>query len=109
MKTVYTFVPSRNHEYPGPPERPGRLDVLESQLPSFGAERMKPIRARREEVARVHQPQLILAIEEVCKQGLEIIDPAPTYVTETSFEDAMLAAGAVIACARAVLNGDARN
>jgi len=109
MKTVYTFVPSRNHEYPGHPERPGRLDVLESQLPSFGAERMKPIRARREEVARVHQPQLILAIEEVCKQGLEIIDPAPTYVTETSFEDAMLAAGAVITCARAVINGDAGN
>ena len=83
--------------------------MLESQLASFGAERMEPIRARYEEVARVHGPQLILEIEEDCKRGQGIIDPAPTYVTETSFEDAMLAAGAVIACARAVINGDAGN
>jgi len=109
MKTVYTFVPSRNHEYPGHPERPGRLDLLESQLASFGAERMEPIRARYEEVARVHGTQLILEIEDDCKRGQGIIDPAPTYVTETSFEDAMLAAGAVITCARAVINGDASN
>ncbi|MDP2776718.1 MAG: histone deacetylase [Anaerolineales bacterium] len=109
MKTVYTFVPSRNHEYPGHPERPGRLDVLESQLASFEAECIEPIRARQEEVVRVHEPQLILAIEEACKQGAGIIDHAPTYVTETSFEDAMLAAGAVITCARAVINGEAGN
>ncbi|MDP1714624.1 MAG: histone deacetylase [Anaerolineales bacterium] len=109
MKTAYTFVPSRNHEYPDHPERPGRLDVLEPQLASFGAERIEPIRARHEELARVHEPQLIRAIEEVCTQGLGIIDHAPTYVTNTSFEDAMLAAGGVITCMRAVINGDAGN
>ncbi len=109
MKTVYTFVPSRNHEYPDHPERPGRLDVLEPQLDSFCAERIEPIRARHEEVARVHEPQLIRAIEEVCRQGMGIIDHAPTYVTNTSFDDAMLAAGGVITCARAVINGDAGN
>lgn len=109
MNTVFTFVPSRNHEYPGHPERPGRLDVLESQLASFGAERMEPIRARQEEAARAHKPKLIRAIEEICKQGMGIIDHAPTYITETSFEDAMLAAGGVITCARAVINGDAKN
>jgi len=111
MKTVYTFVPSREHKYPDHPERPGRLDVLEPLLDSSiaGVEKIEAVYATHEEVARVHQPQLIKAIEEVCKQGSGIIDHAPTYVTPTSFQDALLAAGGVIACARAVMNGDAKN
>lgn len=107
--TVFTFIPSRNHEYPGHPEKPGRLDVLEPRLDSFGAERIEPIRARHEEVARAHEPKLIRAIEEVCKDGPGMIDHAPTYITQTSYHDALLAAGGVIACTRAVINGDAKN
>jgi acetoin utilization deacetylase AcuC-like enzyme len=109
MKTVYTFVPSPSHKYPDHPERPGRLTLLEPQLDSFGAERIGAKPATMEEVARVHQPQMIRAIEEVCKQGAGIIDYAPTYVTESSFNDALLAAGGVITCTRAVMNGDAQN
>ncbi|HRQ23768.1 MAG TPA: histone deacetylase [Anaerolineales bacterium] len=109
MTTVFTFVPSPNHEYPDHPERPGRLDLLEPMLDSFGAERIEPVRATVEEIARVHQPKMIREIEDVCKQGSGIIDYAPTYVTETSYEDALLAAGGVITCARAVLKGEAQN
>lgn len=111
MKTVFTFVPSPNHEYPDHPERPGRLEVLEPQLDSSiaGVERIEPIRAGYEELARVHEPKMIQAIEDVCRQGMGIIDSAPTYVTDTSFEDALLAAGGVITCVRAVIHGDARN
>lgn len=83
--------------------------MLEPMLDSFGAERIEPLRAAAEEIARVHHPKMIRAIEEVCKQGTGIIDYAPTYVTETSYEDALFAAGGVLACARAVLNGEARN
>src|SRR3990172_1292812 len=109
MKTVFTFVPSSKHEFPDHPERPGRLDVLEPLLNSHiaGVEQIEATRATLEQVARVHQPQLIKAIEEVCKQGPGIIDHAPTYVTQTSYEDALLAAGGVIACTHAVINGDA--
>jgi acetoin utilization deacetylase AcuC-like enzyme len=57
----------------------------------------------------VHHPKLVKDIEDVCKQGPGIIDYAPTFITQTSFEDALLAAGGVITCARAVLNGDAKN
>jgi acetoin utilization deacetylase AcuC-like enzyme len=38
-----------------------------------------------------------------------VIDYAPTFVTHTSYEDALLAAGGVIACTRAVLRREARN
>jgi acetoin utilization deacetylase AcuC-like enzyme len=109
MKTVYTHVPSRSHQYADHPERPGRLSILEPQLGESPAEKIEAKPATTEQVARVHLPALIKSIEEVCRQAPAIIDHAPTYVTRTSYEDALLAAGGVIACTRAVLNGDAGN
>ena len=85
------------------------MDVLEPLLHSISAEKIEATPATHDQVARVHQPQVIKAIEEVCKDGPGIIDQAPTYITQTSYQDALLAAGGVIACTRAVLNGDAKN
>lgn len=109
MSTAFAFVPSRTHQFPDHPERPGRLDVLEPMLTSIDAERIEAMPATVDEIARAHHPKMIRAIEEACKDGPGIIDYAPTYVTKTSYEDALLAAGGVIACARAVINGDAQN
>ena len=110
MQTVYTFVPSPNHVYPDHPERPGRLDILQTRLRSLEAELIDASPATREEIAYVHNPKLISALERVCKeQAPGIIDYAPTYVTPSSFEDSLLAAGGVMTCARAVLNGRAKN
>ena len=110
METVYTFVESLGHVYPDHPERPGRLDVLKPKLPSFTTERIETIRATREEVALIHNPGLISRLEEICRtEAPGIIDYAPTYVTQTSFDDALLATGGVITCSRAVMNGDAKN
>jgi len=110
MNTVYTLIPSAGHVYPDHPERPGRLDVLKPRLQSFKAELIEAMPATREEVALVHNPKLITRLEEVCRtEAPGIIDYAPTYVTPTSFDDALLAAGGVITCSRAVMNGEARN
>jgi acetoin utilization deacetylase AcuC-like enzyme len=110
MKTVYTYVPSPNHIYPDHPERPGRFEGIERRLKSFEAEAIQAKPATPEEVAYVHHPRLISDVEKVCKeQAPGIIDYAPTYVTQSSFEDALLAAGGVMACTRAVLNGEANN
>jgi acetoin utilization deacetylase AcuC-like enzyme len=110
MKTVYTFVPSPNHVYPDHPERPARFNILEPRLESFDAELIQAKPATREEIAYVHHPKLVDALERVCReQAPGIIDYAPTYVTRSSFEDALLAAGGVITCARSVWNGDANN
>ncbi len=110
MPTVYTFVPSPNHIYPDHPERPGRLDVLKPRLDSFPAEMIESKPATRAEVERVHNPELVAALERVCREDAPgIIDYAPTYVTESSYEDALLAAGGVITCTRAVLRGEADN
>lgn len=109
MSTVYTYVPSPNHIYPDHPERPGRFELLEPRLASFQADKIDVIPATREEVARVHHPKLVSELERICSMGPGIIDYAPTYITQTSFNDALSAAGGVITCSRAVMRGEAKN
>jgi acetoin utilization deacetylase AcuC-like enzyme len=110
MNTVYAFVPAPDHVYPDHPERPGRLALLEPRLKTFDAERIETKSATPEEITRVHHPKLVAALERVCReQAPGIIDYAPTYITQSSFGDALDAAGGAITCARAVLNGSARN
>jgi acetoin utilization deacetylase AcuC-like enzyme len=70
---------------------------------------LKVEQATKEETARAHHPGLIASLEEACKEGPALIDPAPTFITKSSFEDALLAAGGSLTCSRAVLSGAARN
>lgn len=110
MNTVYTYVSSPNHLYPEHPERPARLDVLQPRLQSFGVERIEAQPATHEEIAYAHNPKLVSAVEKVCRESAPaVIDYAPTYVTRSSFEDALLAAGGVVSCTRAVIEGEADN
>jgi acetoin utilization deacetylase AcuC-like enzyme len=110
MKTLYSYVPSPDHVYPDHPERPGRFDHLAPRLQAAAAERIETAPATREEIASVHHPKLVSNLEDACRhQAPGIIDYAPTYITRSSFEDALLAAGGVLSCSRAVLNGEARN
>jgi len=110
MNTVYTFVPSPNHIYPDHPEQPARLDILRPRLKDYNAELLDAKPASRDEISLVHDPKLVATLEKICREEAPaIIDYAPTYVTRSSFDDALLAAGGVITCTRAVINGDATN
>ncbi len=110
MTTAYAFVPAPGHDYPDHPEQPGRLEKVSRLLDTVQAERLPVAPARPDEVARVHAPRLLTGLERVCReQAPGIIDYAPTYVTHTSYDDALLAAGAVLTCTRAVLSGEAHN
>lgn len=110
MTTVYTLVQSDTHEYPDHPEQPARLDVLIPRLDSIPAERIPATAATPEQVALVHDPKLVAAIDDVCRtQAPAVIDYAPTFVTPTSYRDALLAVGGTLACTRAVQTGEAHN
>ena len=110
MTTAYTFIASPNHFYPDHPERPARLDILRPRLKNYNAELMDSKPASRDEISLIHDPKLVATLEKICREEAPgIIDYAPTYVTQSSFDDALLAAGGVITCTRAVLNGDAQN
>jgi acetoin utilization deacetylase AcuC-like enzyme len=107
MTTAYTWLPAPNHEYEDHPERPGRLSELEANLDSFGAQKLAAAPATRDEIARVHAPRMIETVEAACKIGGGIIDYAPTFVTSSSFDDALLASGGTLGCVRAVWAGAA--
>jgi acetoin utilization deacetylase AcuC-like enzyme len=110
MTTAYTFVTSPNHLYHDHPERPGRLDILQPRLKKYNTQLLDSIPASRAEISLIHHPKLISSLEKICREEAPaIIDYAPTYVTRSSFDDALLAAGGVITCTRAVLRGDAEN
>ncbi len=109
MRTALAYVPSPGHVYPDHPESPKRFDRLASKLESLGASRITPTPASREAIERVHGPAFVQSLEETCGAGEAIIDFAPTFVTRSSFRDALLAAGATIDCTRAVLTGSAEN
>ena len=110
MNTVYTFVPSPNHIYPDHPEQPARLDILRPRLKDYNAKLLDVAPASRDEISLVHDPKLVATLEKICREEAPaIIDYAPTYVTQSSFEDALLAAGGVITCTRAVMKSNAKN
>lgn len=110
MTLAYTFVPATGHVYPDHPESPGRLDELIPWLDSLDIDRLDVIPAKPEEIARVHLPRLITGLESVCQvQAPGIIDYAPTYITRSSYHDALLAAGATLRCSRAVLQNEVDN
>jgi acetoin utilization deacetylase AcuC-like enzyme len=109
MATAYTWVPSPEHEYEDHPEHPSRLAELETRLPNFKIEKLESAPATREEIARVHAPRMIEGLEAACRAGGGMIDYAPTFVTPTSFDDALLASGGTLGCSRAVWAGEAAN
>jgi acetoin utilization deacetylase AcuC-like enzyme len=110
MTTAYAFVLSPQHEYPDHPERPARLDELVPRLDALAVERFQAAPADQQDIARVHLPQLITGLEAVCReQAPGVIDYAPTYVTRSSYQDALMAAGATLQCTRAVVDAEVDN
>ncbi len=110
MTTAFTFVPSPGHVYADHPERPERFDPLIPRLDSFHAHRLEVVPAAREQIASVHDLKLVSDLERICRsQAPAVIDYAPTYVTRSSFTDALNAAGGALTCTRAVLNRETDN
>jgi acetoin utilization deacetylase AcuC-like enzyme len=107
MTTASVFVPSPQHVYPDHPEAPNRLSQVRRERDKVTWLDVTP--ASREQVARVHDPALIANLELVCQHGPGVIDYAPTYVTASSFQDALAASGGTLTCARAVIHGEAHN
>ncbi|MGO8968691.1 MAG: histone deacetylase [Myxococcaceae bacterium] len=97
--------PGRGH-----PESPARLQRVLSilkELPVPGVEMVRPRPATDAEVARVHTPALRAQL--AATAGKQVVLDADTQVSPKSYEAALLAAGAAVGAAEAVLNGQARN
>src|SRR5262249_42292865 len=94
----------------GHPERPARLDaVLAGAQHHDVADALVPLEPRaasREELERVHPAAYLDAIERFCRAGGGRID-ADTAANSASWDAAVLAAGAGLACADALNRGEA--
>jgi acetoin utilization deacetylase AcuC-like enzyme len=106
MVTAYAFVDSPEHVFPDHPEAPARLERVQIHP---RAQKLDRLQASWDEIGRVHAPAVIHRLEQACASGPGLIDYAPTYVTPSSFDSALAAAGGAIACARAVIGGEADN
>ncbi len=93
---------------PGHPERPERLAAIRRGLAESGlVDSLTPVTPRpvgRTELAAVHRPAYVDAVERACAAGGADLDP-DTHVGPASFETALLAAGAVVEATLAVLSG----
>jgi acetoin utilization deacetylase AcuC-like enzyme len=113
MTTAYVYHPLHlAHKLRGHPESPERLervmDILsrEGMLDQLVA--LEPIQATDKGIELVHSPAHRLRVKDVAARGGGYLDP-DTYVTERSYEAALLAAGGVSTAVRAVLEGKVDN
>ncbi|MCC7018854.1 MAG: histone deacetylase [Ardenticatenales bacterium] len=106
-------VASSGHDDPGHPEHAGRIPAIVAALAADGwgdrLPRLNVDPATEDALARVHDRRYIDALRAAMARAPGVIDPAPTYVTPSSFDDARLSAGAAIAAVDAVLDGRARS
>jgi acetoin utilization deacetylase AcuC-like enzyme len=94
----------------GHPERPERLATLLDDFaahPVPGVTRVTPRAALREELTLIHSPEHVSALGALAGRAARL-DP-DTVVSPHSWEAALLAAGAAVGAAEAVLAGEARN
>jgi acetoin utilization deacetylase AcuC-like enzyme len=106
-------VDSPGHHDPTHPENPDRFAHFD-RLPSTLAGSLRLVEsspARIEEVERVHTPAMLSFLQQACQKAGRspiLIDPAPTFVAEGSWQAALQAAGAVLGLVREVLAGSAQ-
>lgn len=110
MTTACTLVLSPNHRFPGHEEAPSRFSCLDNwETRPYSVKFLDPHPAPIAAVTAVHSERMLRAFEAACRQGPGITDYAPTFVTPSTYRDALLAAGAALACTESVFLGEAGN
>ena len=107
-KKVYcTYVKAPEHTMPGHPEAPGRITRIQEWLEAPPYPEMHWLEAGPVEesaVLRVHRTELLSALRAECRLGIHEFEPAPSYVTPSSYEAALRAAGATLAVSRTIIS-----
>jgi acetoin utilization deacetylase AcuC-like enzyme len=113
LKTAYAYDPIfLEHDLPGHPENRARLERVMAELTATGVlARMIPISVHpvdERSLGRVHAPSHIALVQRIAAGGGGYLD-SDTYVRPSSYDAALMAAGAVVDLVRAVLGGQATN
>jgi acetoin utilization deacetylase AcuC-like enzyme len=107
LTLYYSHPSSLRHETGGHPENAGRIRAIDAALggAALELERREPPRASREQLERVHTPDHVSAIEELCASGGGMID-MDTIASEGSWEAALHGAGAAADAVDRLLAGE---
>lgn len=94
------------HDFAGHAESAARIPAIMTILEQQGLTSMDTIQqivnnqpARIEDIVAVHKRSYIEALARICgnvSPAGEVVDTAPTYVTPTTYQDALYASGAVV-------------
>ncbi|MDD1665343.1 MAG: histone deacetylase [Methanomicrobiales archaeon] len=104
--SVITGNLSSAHDMPRHPETNARLIEALSGVPR-DITRYPPVKALREDVEKIHTPEYVAFLEAACAQTrtFTMLDP-DTYVTRSSFDVALYAAGGAFGAAERALSGE---
>src|SRR3972149_4049430 len=96
------------HEMPGPPESPARLQAIISHLEESGVlarlTKIEPRDATPDDIELLHSRELVARVRGAAEKGGAWLDP-DTYVAPRSYEAALRAAGGLLSATDAVLDG----
>jgi acetoin utilization deacetylase AcuC-like enzyme len=111
MTIAYASVPSLGHDMRDHPENAARVPAIIEALRDAGLldsiAELDVSPAGLSEIESCHSAEYLDYLQRAAGRGGGYIDPAPTYVTASSFDDALMSAGAAIAVTDAVLDGRA--
>jgi acetoin utilization deacetylase AcuC-like enzyme len=93
------------------PEKKERLQAILALLKEEHLfdklQQLAPVPAVVDDVAKVHTPDYIRSVQDLCERGRTSLDP-DTYLTPDSYEVALLSAGGALTAVQAVLEGRAQ-
>ncbi|MEK6221743.1 MAG: histone deacetylase, partial [Chloroflexota bacterium] len=109
-KFVYFFPEGhQKHAEPGHPERPDRIEAIKKSLNNFNLwkkyPKLKPSLIPDDVMHNVHYPEYLIALEIASKTGKRF--DMDTYITTSSWQLALNAAGGTIAVANSVWEREA--
>lgn len=108
MKPVFVFVPASEHTLEGHPENAGRvqavLRLLEKYEVTADLLTISPHLATVEQLTRVHTKSMVEKVRQAAAHNWQRLD-ADTYVTQSSYELARLAAGSAAAAVDSIMSG----
>jgi len=105
-KVYCTYLESPEHQFSGHPESPKRIQALRGWLESPPYPEMEWLDfqpAVEADIALVHDQRFLAELSAECLQGSHEFEPSPSYVTESSYQSALSAAGATLAVSRRII------
>ncbi len=112
MKKTGLLISGFRHDTGSHPECVDRLHAIEevcaTQDLQAGTERLQPRPATVDELCAVHDRDYVHRVAEACRQGIRALDP-DTIICPESYDEARLAAGAVLTAIDHVVDGAVRN